>query len=251
MKERRLHKSPICQQFSLAMPWNVPKNTGNVSVDIRHWVHWISHLLIKETHATSGLDATILLNISWLRGSLLARGQWTNLFVSMGTDSLLEHHCLTPHFNYKETMKLVRIMVCCLSVIKATPPSGMWKLKLGPSLIEWKLPLELNYLLTKESCSSSHVEGEKGICSWHPRHSTIPLGVRDWFPAKPNVQKVTLKWIQEDGLPCALPRRKHGAGLTAGKHFLPRFSKVLLSRLLFATKFPSFFCLVNKNRSPC
>lgn len=86
---------------------------------------------------------------------------WTNLFVYAGIDSLLMDRCLIPHFNYKEMMKLVRIMVCCLSVKRAIPPSGMRKLKLAPSLIESNQPLQLNYLLTKKSCPSSHVEGEK------------------------------------------------------------------------------------------
>lgn len=83
-----------------------------------------------------------------------------------GIDSLSRYHCLGPHFNYKEMTKLVRIMACCLTGGKATPPSGMWKLKLAPSSINQ--PLHRNYLLTKKiiiiikkSCSSSHVEGEK------------------------------------------------------------------------------------------
>lgn len=104
-----------------------------------------------------------------------------------GIDSLLMDHCLIPHSNYKEMTKLVRIMVCGLSVKRATPPSGMWKLKLAPLLIESNQPLQLNYLLTKKSCSSSHVEGGKESVSGISDIVVFHCGVRKVFSAKLNV----------------------------------------------------------------
>lgn len=155
---------------------------GNASVNIRHRVQLIHYLLIKETHP---IPAKYFL-AQMFPAVIEVNGQ-----IYLCVQASLKDCCLSPHFNYIEMMKLVRIIVCCLSVEKATLPSGMWKLKLAPSQIESNWLLELNYLLTKKSCSSSHMEGEKESTPGVLDTALLHWGIRKVFSAKLTILKAT------------------------------------------------------------